>query len=141
MVYIIDILQAFRKLYEQVGLGWVYAITKYEPVSLYASLHDLYIVLLICLCLSNPPYNLQIATIADSIYGVWAKYRLQITGKTYVVLESFKCQLVDFTGISSFKDSCTSFQAVHHQKRYWRQEERKRYAYKSGLPKKKNKVI
>ncbi|KAE8681426.1 Thiol-disulfide oxidoreductase DCC isoform 2 [Hibiscus syriacus] len=45
--------EAFRKLYEQVGLGWVYAITKYEPV----------------------------ATIADSIYGVWAKYRLQITGR------------------------------------------------------------
>ncbi|XVF50273.1 hypothetical protein PTKIN_Ptkin04bG0083000 [Pterospermum kingtungense] len=44
--------EAFRKLYEQVGLGWVYAITKYEPI----------------------------ATIADSIYGVWAKYRLQITG-------------------------------------------------------------
>ncbi|XVE57085.1 hypothetical protein DITRI_Ditri04bG0063700 [Diplodiscus trichospermus] len=45
--------EAFRKLYEQVGLGWVYAITKYEPI----------------------------ATIADSIYGVWAKYRLQITGR------------------------------------------------------------
>lgn len=27
-------LQAFRRLYEEVGLGWVYAITKYEPVSL-----------------------------------------------------------------------------------------------------------
>lgn len=27
-------LQAFRKLYEAVDLGWVYAITKYEPVSL-----------------------------------------------------------------------------------------------------------
>lgn len=26
-------MQAFRKLYEAVGLGWVYAITKYEPVS------------------------------------------------------------------------------------------------------------
>ncbi|XP_015882648.1 uncharacterized protein At5g50100, chloroplastic [Ziziphus jujuba] len=45
--------EAFRKLYEQVGLGWVYAITKYEPI----------------------------ATIADSVYGVWAKYRLQITGR------------------------------------------------------------
>ncbi|KAG8496068.1 hypothetical protein CXB51_009482 [Gossypium anomalum] len=45
--------EAFRKLYEQVGLGWVYAITKYEPI----------------------------ATIADSIYSVWAKYRLQITGR------------------------------------------------------------
>lgn len=27
-------MQAFRKLYEAVDLGWVYAITKYEPVSL-----------------------------------------------------------------------------------------------------------
>ncbi|TQD76940.1 hypothetical protein C1H46_037533 [Malus baccata] len=45
--------EAFRKLYEQVGLGWVYAITKYEPI----------------------------ATIAGAVYGVWAKYRLQITGR------------------------------------------------------------
>ncbi|MED6134626.1 hypothetical protein PIB30_038721 [Stylosanthes scabra] len=45
--------EAFRRLYEQVGLGWVYAITKYKPIG----------------------------TIADSIYGVWAKYRLQITGR------------------------------------------------------------
>ncbi|XP_054805377.1 uncharacterized protein At5g50100, chloroplastic isoform X1 [Prosopis cineraria] len=45
--------EAFRRLYEQVGLGWVYAVTKYEPI----------------------------ATVADAIYGVWAKYRLQITGR------------------------------------------------------------
>ncbi|EPS58403.1 hypothetical protein M569_16411, partial [Genlisea aurea] len=45
--------EAFRRLYEAVGLGWVYAITKYEPI----------------------------ATAADAIYGVWAKYRLQITGR------------------------------------------------------------
>ncbi|XP_073159051.1 uncharacterized protein At5g50100, chloroplastic [Henckelia pumila] len=45
--------EAFRKLYEAVGLGWVYAITKYEPIS----------------------------SIADAIYGVWAKYRLPITGR------------------------------------------------------------
>ncbi|KAH8487015.1 hypothetical protein H0E87_025842 [Populus deltoides] len=45
--------EAFRKLYEEVGLGWVYAVTKYEPI----------------------------ATIADAIYGVWAKYRLQVTGR------------------------------------------------------------
>ncbi|KAJ8747993.1 hypothetical protein K2173_012981 [Erythroxylum novogranatense] len=45
--------EAFRKLYEQVGLGWIYAITKYEPIG----------------------------TIVDAIYGVWAKYRLQITGR------------------------------------------------------------
>ncbi|KAL6175612.1 hypothetical protein ACLB2K_052251 [Fragaria x ananassa] len=45
--------EAFRKLYEQVGLGWVYAITKYEPIG----------------------------TIAGAVYSVWAKYRLQITGR------------------------------------------------------------
>ncbi|KAL3512923.1 hypothetical protein ACH5RR_025640 [Cinchona calisaya] len=46
-------IEAFRKLYEAVGLGWVYAITKYEPI----------------------------ATLADAVYGFWAKYRLQITGR------------------------------------------------------------
>ncbi|XP_078440354.1 putative thiol-disulfide oxidoreductase DCC [Wolffia australiana] len=45
--------EAFRRLYEEVGLGWVYAVTKYEPIS----------------------------TIANAVYGVWAKYRLQITGR------------------------------------------------------------
>ncbi|XP_054805378.1 uncharacterized protein At5g50100, chloroplastic isoform X2 [Prosopis cineraria] len=49
----LDYETAFRRLYEQVGLGWVYAVTKYEPI----------------------------ATVADAIYGVWAKYRLQITGR------------------------------------------------------------
>lgn len=44
---------AFKRLYEEVGLGWVYAITKYKPI----------------------------AIIADAIYAVWAKYRLQITGR------------------------------------------------------------
>ncbi|CAM8910831.1 unnamed protein product [Rhodiola kirilowii] len=50
---IVTNVEAFRKLYEAVGLGWVYAITKYEPV----------------------------ATIADAVYSVWAKYRLPITGR------------------------------------------------------------
>ncbi|KAI3430004.1 uncharacterized protein J3R85_008515, partial [Psidium guajava] len=56
--------EAFRRLYEQVGLGWVYAITKYEPI----------------------------ATVADAVYGVWAKYRLQITGRPLLeeVLEARK---------------------------------------------------
>ncbi|RDX83464.1 putative protein, mitochondrial [Mucuna pruriens] len=56
--------EAFRELYEHVGLGWVYAITKYEPI----------------------------AKIADSIYGVWAKYRLQITGRPPIeeILEARK---------------------------------------------------
>ncbi|KAI4336099.1 hypothetical protein L6164_014670 [Bauhinia variegata] len=56
--------EAFRRLYEQVGLGWIYAITKYEPI----------------------------ATIADNVYGVWAKYRLQITGRPPIedILEARK---------------------------------------------------
>ncbi|XP_002972437.2 uncharacterized protein At5g50100, chloroplastic [Selaginella moellendorffii] len=45
--------EAFKKLYEAVGLGWVYAITNYEPFS----------------------------TIANALYNVWAKYRLPITGR------------------------------------------------------------
>ncbi|KAK9117046.1 hypothetical protein Sjap_015993 [Stephania japonica] len=45
--------EAFRRLYEEVGLGWVYAVTKYEPI----------------------------ATIVDAVYALWAKYRLQITGR------------------------------------------------------------
>eukprot|EP00850_Spirogloea_muscicola_P018783 SM000176S03114 [mRNA] locus=s176:77550:79505:+ [translate_table: standard] len=45
--------EAFRKLYEAVGLGWVYAITKVEPL----------------------------ASIADKVYDVWARYRLPITGR------------------------------------------------------------
>ena len=32
-------------------------------------------------------HHLQIATIADAIYGVWAKYRLQVTGKHILHLE------------------------------------------------------
>ncbi|KAG8048173.1 hypothetical protein GUJ93_ZPchr0008g13414 [Zizania palustris] len=42
----------YETLYEEVGLGWIYAVTKYEPV----------------------------AAIANAVYGVWAKYRMQITG-------------------------------------------------------------
>ncbi|XP_065876248.1 uncharacterized protein At5g50100, chloroplastic [Euphorbia lathyris] len=55
---------AFKRLYEQVGLGWVYAITKYEPIG----------------------------KMANAVYGVWAKYRLQITGRPPLeeILESRK---------------------------------------------------
>ncbi|GMY24589.1 hypothetical protein FCV25MIE_19831 [Fagus crenata] len=60
--------EAFRRLYEQVGLGWIYAITKYEPLSFF------------------------IATITDAVYGVWVKYHLQITGRPPLeeILESRK---------------------------------------------------
>ncbi|KAG0446904.1 hypothetical protein HPP92_028577 [Vanilla planifolia] len=56
--------EAFRRLYEEVGLGWVYYITKYEPIS----------------------------TIANAVYRIWAKYRLKITGRPSLerILESKK---------------------------------------------------
>lgn len=50
---IVTDVEAFRRLYEEVGLGWVYAVTKYEPV----------------------------ANIANAVYGVWAKYRMEVTGR------------------------------------------------------------
>lgn len=45
--------EVFRRLYEAVGLGWVYAITKNKPI----------------------------LDAANAVYGVWAKYRTQITGR------------------------------------------------------------
>lgn len=44
---------AFQKLYEEVGLGWVYSFTKFTPF----------------------------ARIADTVYSIWAKFRLLITGR------------------------------------------------------------
>ncbi|XP_020581159.1 uncharacterized protein At5g50100, mitochondrial isoform X2 [Phalaenopsis equestris] len=45
--------EAFRRLYEEVGLGWVYALTKYKPI----------------------------LKIANGLYRIWAAYRLQLTGR------------------------------------------------------------
>eukprot|EP00892_Ulva_mutabilis_P003634 jgi/Ulvmu1/1642/UM114_0009.1 len=45
--------EVFRRLYEAVGLGWVYAVTKVPAVG----------------------------RAADAVYDVWAKYRLPITGR------------------------------------------------------------
>mmetsp|Transcript_11395 Transcript_11395/g.41707 ORF Transcript_11395/g.41707 Transcript_11395/m.41707 type:complete len:127 (-) Transcript_11395:151-531(-) len=50
---IITGIEVFRRLYEAVGLGWIYAVTQYEPVE----------------------------KLANQVYGIWAKYRLPITGK------------------------------------------------------------
>lgn len=46
-------IQAFKALYDQVGLGWVYAATKIPMID----------------------------TALNKIYSVWAKYRLPITGR------------------------------------------------------------
>lgn len=81
--------QAFRKLYELVGLGWVYSITKFEPVKpLSCKLDSSRIVpLLSCLVLRSwitYDYS-QIGKVADAVYDFWAKYRLQVTGIRYDV--------------------------------------------------------
>ena len=49
--------EVFRRLYESVGLGWVYAVTKVPAVG----------------------------RAADAVYDVWAKYRLPITGRPGLV--------------------------------------------------------
>lgn len=91
---LVERFQAFRRLYEEVGLGWVYTITKYEPVSFSLSL---FLILLVSsckiefkiiflfpssfvLCSRITHDYLQIGKVADAVYDFWAKYRLQVTG-------------------------------------------------------------
>jgi predicted DCC family thiol-disulfide oxidoreductase YuxK len=50
---VIKNVEVFRQVYEVLGMGWVYAITKL-PV---------------------------IGWLADALYGIWAKWRLQLTGR------------------------------------------------------------
>ncbi|KAJ4875932.1 Uncharacterized protein Rs2_40950 [Raphanus sativus] len=66
--------EAFRKLYEEVGLGWVYTITKFEPIG----------------------------KVADAVYDFWAKYRLQVTGRPPIeaILEARKKNKVETCGDS-----------------------------------------
>ncbi|KAG7605555.1 hypothetical protein AtNW77_Chr5g0134771 [Arabidopsis thaliana] len=66
--------EAFRRLYEEVGLGWVYTVTKFEPIG----------------------------KLADVVYDVWAKYRLQVTGRPSIeaILEARKKDKVETCGES-----------------------------------------
>lgn len=50
---VIKNVEVFRQAYESLGMGWVYAITK-VPV---------------------------LGAIADLVYGIWAEWRLKITGR------------------------------------------------------------
>ena len=50
---VIKNVEVFRRVYEELGLGWVYAITKIPAI----------------------------AKIANFIYGIWADKRLQLTGR------------------------------------------------------------
>ncbi|ELS02483.1 hypothetical protein Xen7305DRAFT_00021970 [Xenococcus sp. PCC 7305] len=54
---IIKNVEVFRRVYEELGMGWVYAVTKIPAI----------------------------ATIANFIYGLWAKYRLPLTRRPSLV--------------------------------------------------------
>lgn len=49
---VVDV-EVFRRLYEEVGLGWVYALTRIPAVE----------------------------KVANRVYSLWAKYRLPVTGR------------------------------------------------------------
>lgn len=50
---VIKNVEVFRRVYEELGIGWMYAVTKLPVVS----------------------------AIIDSIYGIWADWRLKLTGR------------------------------------------------------------
>jgi len=78
---IIFLLQAFRRLYEQVGLGWVYAITKYKPLShptILLKETKIFAFLLYCRkdglvhhVINGVKQYSQIVKIADSVYNFY----------------------------------------------------------------------
>lgn len=76
---VVTSIEVFRRCYEAVGLGWVYAATKYEPVR----------------------------KAAEAAYEVWAKYRLPITGRgdLEVVLEKRRDQIGEI-GCSITSETC-----------------------------------
>lgn len=50
---IVQNVEVFRRVYEALGIGWIYAITKVPGIG----------------------------WLADSLYGIWAEWRLAITGR------------------------------------------------------------
>ncbi|KAI7836715.1 hypothetical protein COHA_009491 [Chlorella ohadii] len=69
---VITDVEVFRRLYEEVGLGWVYALTKVPAVE----------------------------SLANKVYDVWARYRLPITGRPdlAVVMQQKKMCRADGSG-------------------------------------------
>lgn len=59
---IVKDVEVFRRLYDAVGLGWVYAVTK----------------------------NRTIEALANSVYDIWAKYRLPLTGRDWEIVMAKK---------------------------------------------------
>ncbi|MEY2831205.1 MAG: hypothetical protein RLZZ574_463, partial [Cyanobacteriota bacterium] len=53
---IVKNVEVFRQVYEQLGMGWVYAITKLKIIG----------------------------AIADWLYKIWADWRLKITGRAEI---------------------------------------------------------
>lgn len=50
---VIKNVEVFRRVYETLGMGWIYVITKIPVIGWFA----------------------------DQVYGIWAKYRLQLSGR------------------------------------------------------------
>ena len=50
---VIEGVQVFKKLYEAVGLGFVYALVQVKPIG----------------------------DLAEALYNVWARYRMEVTGR------------------------------------------------------------
>ncbi|CAI5955974.1 unnamed protein product [Closterium sp. NIES-64] len=72
--------EAFREFYEAVGLGWVYAITKFPPVG----------------------------ALADAVYEIWAKYRLPLSGRPSLqaVIEERRRNKLGVQGCKEEEEEC-----------------------------------
>ncbi len=68
---VIKNVEVFRRVYEELGMGWVYAITKIPAI----------------------------AEIANIIYGIWADWRLKLTGRPslseIIAVRSTECNSTD----------------------------------------------
>lgn len=59
---VIEGVEVFRRCYQAVGLGWVYAVTQFGPVERFANM----------------------------VYNVWAKNRLALTGRSGEGIEEMR---------------------------------------------------
>lgn len=74
---IITGLEVFRSLYNAVGLGYVYALTQYEPIG----------------------------RAAEALYNVWAKYRMEVTGRETLSILLAKRNAADPTVMCKVNDT------------------------------------
>ena len=79
---VITNVDVFRKLYEVVGLGWVYAITRIGFIN---KLANRYVILFHMMIVHRMPMSKTLCSAVSCescrVYALWAKYRLPITGR------------------------------------------------------------